>query len=266
MILTNENYYSQEANKAYMSVSQYKSFLECEACAMAQINGEYARQATKAMLVGSYVDAHYEGTLDIFKAQHPDIFKKDGTLKADYIKADEIIQRTESDLVFQSYMSGEKQAIFIAELFGCQWKIKIDSLCPDKIVDLKCMANLNWGYDSRLNRYNNFVSLWGYDLQLAVYQEVYFRATGKRLPVFIAACTKEEVTNIEIIDIPQWRLNECMEELERTLPHILDVKNGKVKPQRCGVCNYCKSTKVLKEPVSFELVGLSDKERKEWRE
>lgn len=49
MILTNENYYSQEANKAYMSVSQYKSFLECEACAMAQINGEYERQATMGM-------------------------------------------------------------------------------------------------------------------------------------------------------------------------------------------------------------------------
>ena len=262
--LTNENYFSQKANKAYMSVSQYKSFTDCEACAMAELNGEYKKPMTTAMLVGSYVDAYYEGTLEIFKAQHPEIFKRDGNLRADYIKADEIIKRTESDAVFQKFMSGEKQKIFTAELFGCNWKIKIDSLLTDKIVDLKCMANLKWGYDSRLNRWNNFVSLWRYDLQLAVYQEIYFRAAGKRLPVYIAACTKEDVPDIEIIDIPQWRLNECLYELERTLPHILDVKNGKVLPQRCGVCNYCKSTKVIKDPVSFDLAGLSSKERKEW--
>ena len=33
--LTEENYYSNEADWQYMSVSQYKKFLECEAAAVA---------------------------------------------------------------------------------------------------------------------------------------------------------------------------------------------------------------------------------------
>ena len=43
MILNNENYYSPEANQEYMSVSQYKAFMNCEAAAMASISGKYER-------------------------------------------------------------------------------------------------------------------------------------------------------------------------------------------------------------------------------
>jgi hypothetical protein len=46
------------------------------------------------------------------------------------------------------------------------------------------------------------------------------------------------------------------------MPHILDVKSGKVKPERCGSCEYCRATKKLTEPIDFELVGLSAAERK----
>ena len=56
MILTNDNYYSPEANWEYMSVSQYKQFLKCEAAAMAQLKGEWSQPKTTALLVGSYVD------------------------------------------------------------------------------------------------------------------------------------------------------------------------------------------------------------------
>ena len=51
MILNNENYYSQEANQEYMSVSQYKAFMNCEAAAMASISGRYERPTTRALLV-----------------------------------------------------------------------------------------------------------------------------------------------------------------------------------------------------------------------
>ena len=86
-MITEENYYSQQANVGYMSCSQFKDFLKCEEMALAKISGDYRFPATNAMLIGSYVDAHYEGTLDIFKAKHPEIFKRDGTLKSDFTKA-----------------------------------------------------------------------------------------------------------------------------------------------------------------------------------
>ena len=39
------------------------------------------------------------------------MFKKDGGLKADYIKANEIIARIERDEYFMRCMSGQKQVI-----------------------------------------------------------------------------------------------------------------------------------------------------------
>lgn len=252
MILTNTNYYSSEANWKYMSVSQYKQFRKCEAMAMAEIKGEWKKPKSTALLVGSYVDSWFEGTLNEFMLENPEIFKKDGTLKADYIQAEEIIRKLKEDSIFMDYMSGEKQRIFTRELFGVPWKIKIDSLHPDKIVDLKIMASM----DRVMGK--SFVEHWGYDLQMAVYSKVH----GDNLDTYLAVATKQKEMDKEIIHVPEWRREELLEEIERFLPHIIDVKTGKVEPERCGVCEYCRATKKIREPIDFELVGLSTAERK----
>lgn len=259
MILTAENYFSAEASREFMSVSQYKSFGKCEAAAMAEIRGEYVRPKTTALLVGSYVDAHFEGTLDVFKAQNPEIFTQKGELRADYRQAEEIIERCERDELFMEYMSGTKQEIFTGELFGATWKIKIDSLLPDKIVDLKCMRSLE-----RIMGVS-FVEHWQYDAQGAIYQAIYSLASDKTLPFFIAVATKGAVTDLEIIHIPQWRLDECLQEAEKQMPRILAVKSGEILPERCGVCDYCKATKVLTGPIEMDDVGFSTKELKSMR-
>ena len=66
MVLTEQNYYGQEASRQFFSVSQYKDFMKCEAMAMAKIRGEYQQPVTKALLVGSFVDSYFEGTLKQF--------------------------------------------------------------------------------------------------------------------------------------------------------------------------------------------------------
>lgn len=149
MQLTEENYYSDIANYEYMSVSQFKDFngtygrVACEEAALAKLKGEYAQASSTALMVGSYVDRYFEGTLDAFKSEHTEMFKKDGNLKAEYVKADALIQRAERDELFMKYMSGEKQVIMTAELYGTPWKIKMDSYIPGvAIVDLKVMASL----------------------------------------------------------------------------------------------------------------------------
>jgi hypothetical protein len=73
MILTSENYFSQESNKEYLSVSQYKDFMGthgkqgCEEYALAKIDGIWVEdmEESDALMVGSYVDAHFEGTLNV---------------------------------------------------------------------------------------------------------------------------------------------------------------------------------------------------------
>lgn len=258
MTLTNENYYSPESNMEYMSVSQYKQFKRCEAATMAELRGEWQQPKSTALLVGSYVDAWFEGTLDDFKAENPDIFKRDGSLKADFIQAEEIIQRVQQDEVFMFFMSGRKQIIRTAELFGCKWKIKIDSRHRDKIVDLKVMRSME-----RIMG-KSFVEHWGYDLQMAVYAAVDEKATRRKKPLstYLAVVTKQTPSDMEIIEIPEWRREELLRDIERSMPHILDVKEGRAEPERCGVCEYCRATKKLGAPIDFELVGLSNAERK----
>ena len=96
-----------------MSVSQFKAFDRCQAAAMAEIGGETTREETTALLVGSYVDSYFEGTLDKFIKAHPEIIKRDGTLKAEYIQADAIIERIKRDRLFTEYMSGSKLSTLI---------------------------------------------------------------------------------------------------------------------------------------------------------
>lgn len=251
MILTNENYYSPEANQEYMSVSQYKDFQRCEAMALASLRGEWERPMTTALLVGSYIDAWFEGTLLEFCRSHPEIFKKNGSLKADFLQAEEIISFVQKDPMFMRYMAGKKQIILTSEMFGTKWKIKIDSYHPDKIVDLKVMRSME-----RIMG-KSFVEHWGYDLQMAIYAAV----EGSDIATYLAVVTKQEPPDKDIISIPRWRRVELLEEVEKNMPHILAVKSGEVPPVRCGVCEYCRATKMLTEPIDFELVGLSVAER-----
>ncbi|MCC8157490.1 MAG: PD-(D/E)XK nuclease-like domain-containing protein [Oscillospiraceae bacterium] len=258
MNLTAENYYSGFANFEYMSVSQFKDFngtfgrMGCEACAMAKIREEYNPEPSTAMLMGSYIDAFYEGTLDSFKEKNPQLFRKDGGLKAEYIKAEKAIERTLRDPLFQTYMSGEKQVIMTGELFGTPWKIKMDSYHPGKaIVDLKYMQSLTkYGYVHDIG-YLDFVRYWGYDIQGAIYQEIVYQNTGKRLPFYIAGVSKEEAIDIEVIYVSDNYLQEALSIVESAMPHILQVKRGEVPPNRCEVCEYCRDTKVLKKPIGI---------------
>ena len=108
----------------------------------------------------------------------------------------------------------------------------------------------------------SFVEHWAYDLQLAVYAEIVRRVTGMELDTYLAVITKQNPPDKEIISVPMWRRRELLSEVERNIPRILAVKSGSEKPQRCGVCEYCRASKKIEEPIDFELVGLSTAERR----
>lgn len=240
--LTKDNYYSKEANQKYISVSQFKAFDKCEAAAMAELRGEYVKPKTAALLIGNYADAWFEGTLEEFQAENPEIFKRNGTLKADFLMAERIIERARRDSLFMEYMSGEKQRIFTGELFGAEWKIKIDSLLPDKIVDLKVIRSLEPVMGV------NFIEHWGYDIQGGIYQAI----EGTNKPFYLASITKEEPSNLAVIHLPEYILHDAREYVRKRLPRILAVKSGEVEAERCEKCAYCRSTKVLSRVIEME--------------
>lgn len=258
-ILTDENYYSAEANKRYMSVHQYFDFVGhmgvrgCEKRAMASLNGEYTRERTTAMMVGSYVDSYFEGSLDKFKEENPDIFTQKGELKAQFKQAEKMIARAEQDEKFMAYMSGEKQVIMTGYLFGCDWKIKMDSYIPGKaIVDLKTSSSdLHKAWRVQDYGFANCAEYWGYTLQMAVYQKIVEINTGEKLPCFLAFITKEESPEIRLCYIDQTTLDHSLHEIEMNMPSVLLVKNGEVEPIPCGKCDWCKATEPIEKVINI---------------
>lgn len=249
-MLTNENYFSLENNMKYMSASQYKALSACEAGGLAEIKGEYVREKTTALLVGSYVDSNFEKTLDVFKAKNPEIFTQKGALKSEYAHAEYIIERVNRDELFMKYMSGQSQVIKIGEIEGVPFKIKIDSYHPGKaIVDLKIMRDFEpiWKDGLKLS----FIEAWGYDIAAAIYQAI----EGNNLPFFIAAATKEKPEpDIALLSIPQDRIDYCLNQIKENIHRFADIKKGLIEPTRCEHCNYCKATKKLTGIIDYSML------------
>lgn len=92
----------------------------------------------------------------------------------------------------------------------------------------------------------------GYTIQACLYQEVVRQNTGKTLPFIIAAATKEKVSQRALLNIPQDVLDQKLEFLKQYLPHLQDVKQGKVPAQACGKCPYCLSKKKTLGVVNYQ--------------
>lgn len=241
--LTKKNYHSEEANRAYWSASFVKAMLRCPAAAMAM----EPEEPSTALLVGSYVDAYFEGTLDAFREDHPELFKRDGTLKADYLQAEEMIERARSDKIFMEYMSGRKQVIKTGTIGGLPFKIKMDVYKKGKrIVDLKTTRNTEPVYKPG-EGWVTFADAWEWPLQLAIYQAV----EGNRLKCFLNVITKENPPDLALIEISQEHLDAEMQRLLDKLPYLDAIKQGVIEPPRCGRCAYCRRTKKLSGPVSL---------------
>lgn len=274
MILSTENYYSREANTEYMSVSQFKDFDRCPAAALAELRGEYAPAASPAMLVGGYVDAWFSGELPLFQAQHPEIFRRDGTLKSEYCKAQDIIARMEADELFSLLMSGAKQVIVTGEIAGVPFKGKVDSLLdaaacrvlvrrfPETeavlgalprgaIVDQKVMRDLGPVWSQEEGRKLPFVEAYGYDIQGAVYRAL----EGHNLPVVLAVGTKENEPDLAALSVSDADLTSALYQVEDRAPYYQKIKLGEIKPRRCERCDYCRRTRRLTSILDYrELV------------
>ncbi len=189
MELTEGNYFSLENNMKYTGSSQIKDFMKCEACALAKLKGEWEEEKSKAMLVSSYIDAAISGELEIFKEQNPEIFTKQGELKADYKIAEDVIAQMQDDPMFMKYLSGEPQVIMTGEISGVPVKIKIDSYHPGKaIVDLKCMASLDLSWNEKTHQKENFVDFFDYVLQRSIISRNSKTKYWKTTPIYNCCC------------------------------------------------------------------------------
>lgn len=279
MTLTHDNYYGHEANKTYMSKSQFSRWRHCQSATLAELNGLYAPEKSTAFLVGGYIDAALDSPdeLERFKAEHPEMFKRDGGLKADFVQAEQIVARCLSDRLF-CLLTGnapetrdhvQRQAILVGEISGVKFRGKADYLLDETacniimrefsetsevlggpftegaLVDLKSTKDFGsvWVESERAKL--SWAMAYGYDYQGAIYRELYRQMTGKVLPFLLVAATKEKATDIGAFYIPPAELDAALSVVESEAPHYEQVKRGEVEPTRCGHCEWCKATKQL---------------------
>ena len=246
MKLTKRNYYSKKADKEYMSYSQFKTFDECPAKAMAILNGEYEREETESMLIGSYVDAWLDGELGKFKKQHPEIFNsRTGELKSNFKLAEELCDVIKKDEYLYKQLKGKRQVIITGNIAGVPFKGKIDSLTAENIVDGKVLKDCNDTWQNGEKK--PFYKANGYDIQGAIYKTIYKQMTSQDLPFRLGVVTKEKVPDKRIFEFSAETIETALQEVIAKAPVYNAIKQGKEEAWNCGVCDYCRSKRKLSE-------------------
>lgn len=256
-MISDDNYYSQEMNEKYCSASQYKDFIGCpvkpgcEERALKTLKGEYIPETTKALLMGSILDALWENDdPEYILSRFPDCVSSKGPtkgqLKSEFQGVLAMYQRTLTEEKFCAYMSGEKQKIMTGEIEGLPFKIKIDSFIEGKaIVDLKTTQTLDRTFRIFISDSGEklpFYLAYGYDIQLAIYREIVRQNTGDTLNCYIAAVDKKPHPICDVIEMLSKRLDEALDGVKRNCESIIMLKSGKVEPIRCNhsECDYCR--------------------------
>lgn len=256
--LTEENYYSNEADWQFMSVSQFKSFQKCPAATIAKMKNEWEpTRDPKALLVGNYVHSYFESEKahETFLEEHRDkLFssrKPFGLLK-DFQVADDMINTLKDDDFFKFLYQGEKEEIVTGNLYGTEWKSKIDCLNIENgyFVDLKTTKNIHEGaWSDKYHGRVSFVENYGYLIQMGMYCQLLEMQYGKPFEAFIVAVSKQSPPDKEAIRIDPWRYESELLEVKQDLPDFLKMKYGETEPRRCEKCEYCRKTKQLSDFV-----------------
>lgn len=254
--LTEDNYYSNDTNQRYQSVSLFKSFLNCEEKTMAELTGKYQPDKNVTpLLVGNYLHSFFESpeSHERFIQENEALIKtKSGAFKAEYKLADKMIKTLADDEVFNMLYQGDKEVIIQGQIDNVDWIGKVDCLNLDKkyFIDLKTTKNireLQWNAEQ--HKKVTFIENYNYYIQLAVYRELIYQTFGVWCRPMIIAVSKEATPDKQAFTFDDTdsynKMQDALFQMKDLQPHIQAVKNGEVKPTRCEVCDYCRLTKQL---------------------
>ncbi|MEG1564287.1 MAG: PD-(D/E)XK nuclease-like domain-containing protein [Bacteroides sp.] len=265
MELTRDNYYSCEADIEYMSCSQYQGWCECEAKQLAKLQGRWIDEPCDAFIVGNYFHTHFESpeAHEQFINENADlIFLKQTKeearlgirrLRAPFELAEKMIATAENDELISSLIAlpGENEKIMHGILFGVPWRTRLDKYVPAgrMIIDWKTCANISeLKWSNELHEKVTFIDTYGYMMRAAVYSEIekQFAKADTDPHFIIAALSKQEPPDKEVLSLNhRQRYDYELSKIKDRLPYIQRVKTGNTLPKRCGLCDYCRSTKKL---------------------
>lgn len=270
-VLTDENYYSREADKHYMSCSQFQRFEKCEAEAMAYLWGLWdVDEKSPALLQGQYFHSALESpeAFEKFCEEHfRDIYKTKTTKArgeeivgkyAAYELLDKMLESVKADPVWSSVLGweGENEKFMTGTIGGVEWRMKMDKYAVGRlIVDYKTSANIReLFYNPETREKESFIEHYGYLMRAAVYGEIERQNAGEdEFPSFlILAVSKQDPPDKDAFmlnDDTRWHIE--LDKVRDKVQRYHDIKLGLERPKRCGVCDYCRSSKKVKKIRSY---------------
>lgn len=258
MKLNSQNYFSKEADLEYISVSQYKSFRECQSKTMALLNSETDETTKESYLEGHLFETLIAGDIDLFFMQHPEMVSSRGAtkgeLKANFKKVVNAANRIkEQKFIMDIVNKCEKQVIMTGVINGIKVKCCADLLDKEtgNIYDFKCMANFNETWNKENKCYMPWYYYYGYVLQMAVYQEIARQNFGKVFETHLIAATKEDEPDISALHFDNELLKLELDEFSNNIIYYDKIKKGLETPKSCNHCEFCKKNKII---INFEEV------------
>jgi hypothetical protein len=251
--LTPETYFSSEADKEYISVSQYHLFTSCESRALAIINGTEKKIESDSFLQGQLFESLVAGDAQLFMAKHPEMISTRGStagqLKAEFQKVVNAAEKFNSQQFFTDIIEKcEKQVILTGKICDVPVKCCLDLFDREtcSIYDIKCMSDFKESWNKQEKKYIPWYYQWGYVLQLAVYREIVKQNFGKEpKEIALLAASKEEVPDIQAIKFSPEVLNTELVEFKNNIKIYDAIKKGQIEPEHCGTCDYCKKAKQI---------------------
>ena len=258
MVLNQENYYSKEADMEYMSVSQWKLFNECEAKALAIIEGREDATYKDSFLEGQLFEAVVTGGKELFISKHPELISTRGAtagqLKSEFKKVITSAEKFNEQNFFKNIIQKcDKQVILTGEICDVKVKCALDLFDKEtnSIYDIKCMKDFKETWDKSEKCYKPWYYTYNYVLQLAVYRELVRQNFGEPKEIGLISATKEDVPDIEALSFSSELLDLELENFKLKIKRYDNIKKGKIEPIKCGVCDHCKSIKCINE---FEVI------------
>jgi hypothetical protein len=265
--IDSSNYYSPESNFQYMNSTQYGNWIECEAKEKAIQNGEFEEEENRTFILGNYVHSWNDNTMEeyIEKYRHH-LFKRGGEKYSDVKKCDAVIETFERDEFITFLLrdkNAEKEIIAVSYFASVWWKVRIDdwNLEKTRIIDVKTSGDMHkkyWDNDER--KYVNFVEHYNYMRQMAIYQKAVKNKfnISDDIQVLLVVGEKNYIADKMVVNMSDPdRFEYELRKIEENMPRILRVKYGLEEPNRCGVCDYCKSTKQLSSTVYYKNIEIN---------
>lgn len=251
MNLNQQNYFSKEANKEYMSVSQFKNFELCEAKAINDLEIDF-QDEKDAFLEGKLFEAIVTGHKNLFIAQNPKVISSrgptTGEIKSDFKKVINAAEKFNKQDFFNNIINKcEQQLILIGEIEGIKVKCALDLFDrqTNSIYDIKCMSDFKEQWDKKEKAYKPWYYTYNYVLQLAVYREIVRQNFGEPKEIGLLAATKEILPDVQALTFDSELLDIELEYFKNKIKHYDNLKKGIEVPLACGNCDYCKSIKVI---------------------